>query len=358
MKREKELNLIAAHIPVVPAPMAGGPSTPRLCAAVSNSGGIGTLAAGYLTPDTLRAQVAEMAELTERPWGVNLFCPNENDATDDPQAWQEYRSYLEEHVPEKYAAFPEKPTDSDDFYAEKLTIVAASSAAFVSFTFGMPREDTVQALQAEGKLVLLNVTSPTGAGEPLYVAGRVGHHGSGVMLLSPSFSPLLVGWQSLYRGVASAVAFVCITRQVGRFNDNRLRAGVVYGGVGTGIALSGVLVLLAQHWVAWPGLWCVSGVVAAAGTIALWRWLVTPGEPKNSHDPHPPQESDQEAPNRGTRILQAGYFFEGLGYIIIGTFLVEAARPIMGERAGLIVWIIAGCAAAPSTAVWAKFAER
>ena len=34
--------------PVVLAPLAGGPSTPELAAAVANAGGLGFVAAGYL----------------------------------------------------------------------------------------------------------------------------------------------------------------------------------------------------------------------------------------------------------------------------------------------------------------------
>ena len=37
--------------PIIQAPMAGGPSTPALAAAVSDAGGIGFLAAGYKTPE-------------------------------------------------------------------------------------------------------------------------------------------------------------------------------------------------------------------------------------------------------------------------------------------------------------------
>ena len=41
---------------VVLAPLAGGPSTPELAAAVANAGGLGFVAAGYLTPDELAAR--------------------------------------------------------------------------------------------------------------------------------------------------------------------------------------------------------------------------------------------------------------------------------------------------------------
>jgi nitronate monooxygenase len=35
------------EVPIVQAPLAGGPSTPELAAAVSDAGGLGFLAAGY-----------------------------------------------------------------------------------------------------------------------------------------------------------------------------------------------------------------------------------------------------------------------------------------------------------------------
>ncbi|MDT4923648.1 MAG: nitronate monooxygenase, partial [Pseudonocardiales bacterium] len=40
-------------VPIIAAPLAGGPSSPALAAAVAEAGGLGFLAAGYLAPDTL-----------------------------------------------------------------------------------------------------------------------------------------------------------------------------------------------------------------------------------------------------------------------------------------------------------------
>src|SRR5262252_5420532 len=61
-----------AH-PIVQAPMAGGPSTPELVAAVSNAGGLGSLGAAYLTPDQIVDAVGRIRTLTDRPFNVNLF---------------------------------------------------------------------------------------------------------------------------------------------------------------------------------------------------------------------------------------------------------------------------------------------
>ena len=62
-------------VPVVAAPMAGGPSTPELVAAVGDAGGLGFLAGGYLSVASLARQVAEVWDDTSRPFGVNLFVP-------------------------------------------------------------------------------------------------------------------------------------------------------------------------------------------------------------------------------------------------------------------------------------------
>jgi NAD(P)H-dependent flavin oxidoreductase YrpB (nitropropane dioxygenase family) len=49
-----------AEHPIVQAPMAGGPSTPALAAAVSRAGGLGFLAAGYKTVDQVERELADV----------------------------------------------------------------------------------------------------------------------------------------------------------------------------------------------------------------------------------------------------------------------------------------------------------
>lgn len=60
------------RVPVVQAPMAGA-TTPELVAAVSNNGGLGTLAGAALSPEKIATDVAAIRALTDRPFGVNLF---------------------------------------------------------------------------------------------------------------------------------------------------------------------------------------------------------------------------------------------------------------------------------------------
>ena len=58
-------------VPVIAAPMAGGPSTPELVAAVAAAGGFGFLAAGYLSSTQLETKMRAI----RRWYGVNLFAP-------------------------------------------------------------------------------------------------------------------------------------------------------------------------------------------------------------------------------------------------------------------------------------------
>ncbi|MGV7778832.1 nitronate monooxygenase, partial [Mycobacterium kansasii] len=61
--------------PIVGAPMAGGPGTPALAAAVSNAGGLGMVAGGYLTAEQFADDIAAARKATTGPLGVNLFVP-------------------------------------------------------------------------------------------------------------------------------------------------------------------------------------------------------------------------------------------------------------------------------------------
>src|SRR5688572_17044398 len=64
---DKPVLLDTLGAPIVLAPLAGGPSTPELAAAVSEAGGLGFLAAGYLSADALGERIERTRALTERP---------------------------------------------------------------------------------------------------------------------------------------------------------------------------------------------------------------------------------------------------------------------------------------------------
>jgi NAD(P)H-dependent flavin oxidoreductase YrpB (nitropropane dioxygenase family)/uncharacterized NAD(P)/FAD-binding protein YdhS len=148
---------------IVLAPMAGGPSTPQLCAAVSNAGGLGFLAAGYLSPDKLAGAIEAVSDLTTAPYGVNIFVPGQ--PAEDNKLEQDYAAYRDSLIADSVfppEVFPEDPQWSADYYEEKIDLVAASSAAYVSFTFGHPDLRVIHRLQEVGKSVVLYATSRAG----------------------------------------------------------------------------------------------------------------------------------------------------------------------------------------------------
>jgi nitronate monooxygenase len=143
--------------PIVLAPLAGGASTPELTAAVSEAGGLGFLAAGYLTPEALEERIARVRELTDAPFGVNLFVPGDPGAETPGLG-----AYLDRVAQDarRFGAELGQARYDDDHYAQKLELVAASRPAVASFTFGCPEAERIAALEAAGIEAWVTVTTP------------------------------------------------------------------------------------------------------------------------------------------------------------------------------------------------------
>ncbi|GAA4639253.1 nitronate monooxygenase [Actinoallomurus vinaceus] len=141
-------------VPIVLAPLAGGPSTPRLTAAVSEAGGLGFLAAGYLTADALRTRLDETHALTRRPIGVNLFVPGRPTA---PETVARYSAGLADEAARVGAPLGE-PRFEDDDWRPKLDLLTETPVAVVSFTFGCPAPDVIERLHGVGSEVWVTVT--------------------------------------------------------------------------------------------------------------------------------------------------------------------------------------------------------
>ncbi|WP_307892352.1 nitronate monooxygenase [Bacillus swezeyi] len=137
------MKLLSLSKPVIQAPMAGGPATPQLAAAVSNYGGLGSLASGYLTPETLKRQIEETKQLTSAQFQVNLFVPEKREKVSRKKIedWQN-------KIPLSQSAELETDEEQDwnDFH-EKIDIVLNSGVKVCSFTFGVPPVDAVKELK-------------------------------------------------------------------------------------------------------------------------------------------------------------------------------------------------------------------
>jgi nitronate monooxygenase len=141
---------------IVLAPLAGGPSTPELAAAVSNAGGLGFLAAGYLAPYDFATRLRKTRELTSAQIGVNLFVLDDVGVDDDAIA-----AYVRELEPEARARGVQlgRPYFDDDWLEEKVELIVRADVEIVSTTFGCLPAETIARLQESGTAVWATVTA-------------------------------------------------------------------------------------------------------------------------------------------------------------------------------------------------------
>lgn len=138
--------------------MAGGASSPQLVAAVSEAGGLGFLAAGYKTADGMYHEIKQLRGLTGQPFGVNLFMPQP--ALADPSAVEVYRHQLAGEAAWYETPLGDPDAGGDDGYEAKLAILLEDPVPAVSFTFGCPTRDTLDAFAGVGTYTLVTVTTP------------------------------------------------------------------------------------------------------------------------------------------------------------------------------------------------------
>ncbi len=153
--------LLGIELPIVLAPLAGGPSTPELAAAVSNAGALGSLGQGYATPGRIRDDIRALRRATDRPFAVNLFAPEvvEVDVEAIGRAIEVLAPYREElglppqSVPDRFA---------EDF-DEQFQVVLEERIPVFTFTFGPLPDGSVEALHEVGTLVGGTVTTSSEA---------------------------------------------------------------------------------------------------------------------------------------------------------------------------------------------------
>jgi nitronate monooxygenase len=143
-------------VPIVLAPLAGGPATPQLAAAVSNAGGLGFLAAGYLTTAALRDRIGVARALTAAPLGINVFVPG---LPAPDAAVAAYASTLAADASQAGVELGPGRFEDDEWDA-KIALLIADPLPVTSVTFGCPDPDVIGALQAAGSEVWVTVTTP------------------------------------------------------------------------------------------------------------------------------------------------------------------------------------------------------
>lgn len=230
--------------PVIGAPMAGGPTTPALVSAVSASGGLGILAAGYKSAGQVAEDIDAVRAMTSAPFGVNLFVVEPFEP--DPDALAEYARAMASEAAQLGVDLG-VPRWDDDEWQHKLELVLDARPDLVSFTFGCPDAEVLARLAGRGILSNVTVTSAAEARDAVARGaaslsvqgpGAGGHRGVWDLLADPDATPLL----DLASAVTAAVDVPVVAG--GGVHDAAgvaalLERGVAAAQIGTAFLLAG-----------------------------------------------------------------------------------------------------------------------
>jgi len=150
-------------VPVVGAPMAGGPSTVELARAVSGAGGLGVLAGANLTLEALAERVEQLragvgvGEL----FGVNIFLPTAGPDPDDADLAAALAAHLAalDRWALRFGVTRGEARWDDDGWRAKVDWLVEHPVPVVTFHFGTPAREMVDSLHAVGTEVWTTVTS-------------------------------------------------------------------------------------------------------------------------------------------------------------------------------------------------------
>jgi len=150
------LQLTKIKKPIIQAPMAGV-TTPKLIAAVSNAGGLGSYGAGYDSPQKMSKVIHDIRQLTNKPFNVNLFIPSDQQPTD-----KEIQNSIE-HLMPHYKALNLKPPAykaiDNTLFEEQVAVLLEEKPPVFSFTFGMPDKKIITAFKQQGIIIIGTATT-------------------------------------------------------------------------------------------------------------------------------------------------------------------------------------------------------
>ncbi|MCP3032046.1 nitronate monooxygenase [Halobacillus sp. A1] len=153
----KASQLMETRYPIIQAGMAGGVTTPELAATVSNSGALGMIGAGYMTPEVLEEAVIQVKDRTDQSFGVNLFIP------EIPAIMAEEVEKANTILKPFHEELDVEPTEvklpTKENFEKQVELVLQHDIKVCSFTFGVPSKELIHELKKNNTLVIGTATT-------------------------------------------------------------------------------------------------------------------------------------------------------------------------------------------------------
>lgn len=143
--------------PIFLAGMAGIPNMPSLVAAVSHTGGFGTLGAAYMTPEAMREAIREIRKLTPAPFGVNLFCAGAPDPFFGLEEVQQELDKIRDELAIPHTTGKRFTTPID--LEEQFAILLEERVPVISTTFGLLPDALRNQAKSAGMRIVCMVTT-------------------------------------------------------------------------------------------------------------------------------------------------------------------------------------------------------
>jgi len=155
---DRFIRLAGIELPIIQAPMAGS-ALSDMVVAVSEAGGLGSLACALLSVEQARRELETIRRRTSRPINANFFC---HQAPRDHRARQmEWRRRLNAYyVQLQIDDNTSVPTSARTSFDDKMCdLVAEFHPEIVSFHFGLPDENLLLRVRSTGAKILSSATS-------------------------------------------------------------------------------------------------------------------------------------------------------------------------------------------------------
>ena len=157
--------LFGIELPIIQAPMAGAQNH-HMAIAVSNAGGLGSMACSMISRDEISKRLASFRSRCDKPINLNFFCHKEKPRNENREAhWRQSLENLYQEVGTKGHSGGTISVRS--FNDKRCELIEELCPEVVSFHFGLPSATLVERIKATGARI---ISSATTVNEARYLA--------------------------------------------------------------------------------------------------------------------------------------------------------------------------------------------